>query len=214
MKKELHYLAIGDSLTAGYGAPQGRGFVDQLVLLLQNFLGVKVYVTNMGVNGATTKQIIEQLKSDPVMQRHVRRADVITITAGGNDLLRAAEKFLEDKNFFHLIAALKECQQNYRQMTGLLKQLKQQASEPYAVRMLSLYTPPSDRYMREASFCVKRFNGIVRKCKEKYFLDVNVYDAFRGRERELMYEDQIHPNEKGYRIIAEQVHRVGYAPLC
>jgi lysophospholipase L1-like esterase len=41
-----------------------------------------------------------------------------------------------------------------------------------------------------------------------------VYHAFLGREKELLFLDGIHPNPKGYKVIAEQMHQLGYVPLA
>jgi len=201
--KKIHYLAIGDSLTAGYGAPAGLGFVDRLQRMLERQLEEEVCVTNLGVNGLTTGDILERLRKDSRIARLAETAEIITLTAGGNDLLRAAEQFLQDQKLLHLISALRVCHDNYRQLVRTLRGLRQGASRPCAVRLVSLYNPSPG--LPEADLCVKRFNGILRKCRDRDIRDVDVYRAFKGRERELMYEDGVHPNARGYQVMAEQV---------
>jgi acyl-CoA thioesterase-1 len=51
-ERDVHVLAFGDSLTAGYGLPQGQGFVPQLEETLRRN-GVRARVTNAGVSGNT-----------------------------------------------------------------------------------------------------------------------------------------------------------------
>src|SRR5215472_12552768 len=46
-------LALGDSLTAGYGLPQDQGFTEQLKTWLAHH-GVQVDVINAGVSGDTS----------------------------------------------------------------------------------------------------------------------------------------------------------------
>ena len=75
-------LALGDSLTAGYGLPPGDGFADKLQeALLQK--GHDVIVLNGGVSGDTTKGGLARL--DWML---AERPDLAMIALGGNDLLR------------------------------------------------------------------------------------------------------------------------------
>jgi acyl-CoA thioesterase-1 len=46
-------LAFGDSLTAGYGVPNGSGYPEQLQRKLDS-LGYKYRIVNMGISGDTT----------------------------------------------------------------------------------------------------------------------------------------------------------------
>lgn len=81
----LEIVALGDSLTAGYGLPQGEGFVPQL----QNWLterGHDVTVVNAGVSGDTTAGGLSRVDwalSDDT--------DAMIVTLGGNDLLRGID---------------------------------------------------------------------------------------------------------------------------
>lgn len=76
-------LAIGDSLTQGYGLPQGEGLVPQLQAWLQAH-GHRVSIVNAGVSGDTTAggraRIGWSLTPD---------VQAVMIALGGNDLLRA-----------------------------------------------------------------------------------------------------------------------------
>lgn len=75
-------LALGDSLTAGYGLPEGEGLVPQLNAWLTTN-GVDAQVLNAGVSGDTTAGALSRLEwsLDPNVQAMI-------VTLGGNDLLR------------------------------------------------------------------------------------------------------------------------------
>ncbi|MEO1469045.1 MAG: arylesterase [Pseudomonadota bacterium] len=76
-------VAIGDSLTAGYGLEQGTGFVPQLdAWLAENGLADAV-VVNMGVSGDTTAG--GRARLDWAL---AEGGDAVIIALGGNDLLR------------------------------------------------------------------------------------------------------------------------------
>lgn len=82
---DLHILAFGDSLTAGYGLPQGQGFVPQLQAALRRN-GVRAHIVNGGVSGDTAAAArarlawtLDGLKNKP---------DLAIVALGGNDMLR------------------------------------------------------------------------------------------------------------------------------
>ena len=77
--------ALGDSLTQGYGLPQGEGFVPQLQAWL-DAQGVAAQVINAGVSGDTTAGGLARL--DWTLTPEV---DALIVTLGGNDLLRGID---------------------------------------------------------------------------------------------------------------------------
>ncbi|SIS69325.1 acyl-CoA thioesterase-1 [Roseivivax lentus] len=78
----LELVALGDSLTQGYGLPQGEGFVPTLQGWLDD-QGRDVQVVNAGVSGDTTAGGLSRVEwslSD--------ETDAMIVALGGNDLLR------------------------------------------------------------------------------------------------------------------------------
>ena len=82
MAAPLRILAFGDSLTAGYGLPDGDGFVPQLQQALQK-MGREVSVINGGVSGDTTAGGLSRL--DWMLSD---KPDVVILELGANDMLR------------------------------------------------------------------------------------------------------------------------------
>ncbi len=97
------YVALGDSISTGYGLEgyqPGTLPVNSFTYLLAEKLGYEL--TNFAVDGNTADGILEQLATETVMDA-VEDADLITITAGGNDLVGAlctaiADDYNEQKN--------------------------------------------------------------------------------------------------------------------
>ena len=83
--KDLRLLAIGDSLTHGYGLEQDKGFVPQLQAWLRE-RGAEVEVVNMGVSGDTTEGGRARLG-----WALADGADAVIVELGGNDLLRGID---------------------------------------------------------------------------------------------------------------------------
>lgn len=81
-KDVINYVALGDSIAAGYGlAEDESSYVD----LISEDLGAST--TNLAVNGMTSTELLQMLLSgehDDV----ISQADIITISIGSNDLLK------------------------------------------------------------------------------------------------------------------------------
>ncbi|WP_415233688.1 arylesterase [Pseudorhodobacter sp.] len=75
-------LALGDSLTAGYGLPREDGFVPQLTAWLAT-QGRQAEVVNAGVSGDTTAGGAARLEWSLASG-----ADALIVNLGGNDMLR------------------------------------------------------------------------------------------------------------------------------
>ena len=78
-------LALGDSLTAGYGLPQDDGYVPQLETWL-NKNNVEATVINGGVSGDTTAGGAARLGW--VLNDDI---DVVLVALGANDMLRGID---------------------------------------------------------------------------------------------------------------------------
>ena len=83
--KEIHVLAFGDSLTTGYGLPQGQGFAPQLEDTLRRN-GVAARVANGGVSGNTASQARARLQW--TLDGLKEKPDLAIVALGGNDMLR------------------------------------------------------------------------------------------------------------------------------
>ena len=83
--KDVHVLAFGDSLTAGYGLPPEQGFAPQLEAMLRRN-GIRAFVANAGVSGNTAAQGRARLKW--TLDGLAAKPDLAIVALGGNDMLR------------------------------------------------------------------------------------------------------------------------------
>lgn len=86
---EKNYLALGDSISTGYGLSQ-NGFVEQIT----DKYGYNL--TNSAADGETSKSLLDKLNNDS-LKSDIENSDVITLTIGGNDLMNALYDFLAEK---------------------------------------------------------------------------------------------------------------------
>ena len=96
----LRLVALGDSLTHGFGVEQGQGFVPQLQRWLRDN-GAEVEVVNMGVSGDTTEGGRARLG-----WALADGADAVIIELGGNDLLRGIDPARSRANLDAMLADL------------------------------------------------------------------------------------------------------------
>ena len=101
--KDVHILAFGDSLTAGYGLPRGQGFAPQLEDALRRN-GVRAFVTDAGVSGNTAAQgrarlqwTLDGIKTKP---------DLAIVALGANDMLRGLAPAQTRKDLDAIVAEL------------------------------------------------------------------------------------------------------------
>ncbi len=83
--RTLHLVALGDSLTAGYGLPPGQGFAEALQRALRA-KGHDVEVANAGVSGDTTADGLARYDwAAP------EGTDAMIVELGANDMLRGLD---------------------------------------------------------------------------------------------------------------------------
>ena len=96
-------VALGDSLTAGYGLQQGQDFVSQLQAALIAD-GVSVKIENAGVSGDTSAGGKARLEwataGDP-------KPRLVIVALGGNDLLRGIDPATTKANIDAILKDLK-----------------------------------------------------------------------------------------------------------
>ncbi|CAI6029650.1 Spore germination lipase LipC [Paenibacillus sp. JJ-100] len=203
------YVAIGDSLTVGTGALLGTGFVPIYRRMAEMNLRTFVSMENLGVNGLTTGEMLQMVNAHPRVRQALREADIITISIGGNDLIRTFKASGGIPSASKMTQVLGETRHHVSQVMRQIRQLK--GDHKYFVRSIGLYNPYPQS--TEAAYWVRQYNSYLNGAGSGNYACVQVYDRFAGRERELLFWDRVHPNARGYRVIAEQLNRTGYAPM-
>lgn len=211
MKQPLNYVALGDSLTEGYGVEQEQSFVHVYAALIERSLKRNVNVVNTGVSGATSADILERIKGDSLLRRKLARADLISLTTGGNDLLNAARKFVYERDPQVLRQALKQFTSSTASIMSEIQHIRSHSDIPYIMRILNVYNPfPT---FSETIYWVDKFNKIWHEYENERVKVVDIHSAFRQRTDELIGDDMVHPNAAGYRLMAEATEACGYGCL-
>lgn len=207
----VRYMALGDSIAAGYKAlPATSGYAYQLYLDRAFGSITTVFFDNASVPGATSSDLLNfQLPQ-------VARFDpnVVTISIGGNDLLA----LLASPDPF---AALPEVLEKFSQnLGGSLALLCKGMDAGGRIFIHNLYEIPQIALSVQA---VPVFNSVLARtvagvaffspdCKDKALAVADVYNAFLGKHGLLLIERylkrgievlEVHPTNKGHRVIED-----------
>ena len=90
--ERLSYVALGDSITTGYGLGEDEESFATRLAEMGNFQ----LNDSLAKDGVTSADLLAVVQAETNTET-LRNADVITITIGGNDLMNALYEFLRDK---------------------------------------------------------------------------------------------------------------------
>jgi acyl-CoA thioesterase-1 len=172
-------VALGDSLTAGYGLLESQSYPA----LLQQRLdagGYKYEVVNAGVSGDTTAGGLRRL--DWALEGGDVR--VLIVALGGNDGLRGLPVDEMKKNLTAIIT---------------------RAREQHVVVILAGMEAPPNYGQEYATAFRSAFREIA--ARERVLVIPFLLDKVAGQSQ-LNQGDGIHPNEQGTRIVAETLWSV------
>ena len=202
------YVALGDSLAAGVGAR--RGYVPRYAEHLQSDTGTRLRVINLGLSGQTSTQLLHSIRSDPKMRKALDGAEVVTINIGLNDLGQARSSYESGTcGGPHNEACLREVvdrvERNWDAIINEISSLR--STENTIIRTVGLgYTPRTEGVFGPYLGRVTRHIASSAADAGIPYVEVRLAD-------EGMSEDGLHPNDKGYRVIADRLRSLGYDPL-
>jgi acyl-CoA thioesterase I len=168
-------IAFGDSITAGYGLSPSDAYPAVLEVLLRE-QGYNVRVINAGVSGETTAGGLR--RAEFIAQK---RADVVVLALGGNDMLRGTPPETVDAQLRQILTIL-------TQDNGKVVLVGMRASQNLGPVYISEFDALYPRLAQEFGVTLVPF------LLEGVALDPNLNQA-----------DGIHPNEAGARIIAHHI---------
>ncbi len=175
MAGTTHILALGDSLTAGYGLDPGKSFADKLQEALKA-KGHDVVVINAGVSGDTMAQGAARL--DWALTDDV---NAVIVELGANDVLRGLDPAQVENSLRQILDTLKK-KKLPTLILGMQSPLNMGAD--YQARFNPIYAKLAKEYGAELY---------------PFFLEGVAANP------ELNQADGIHPNEKGVAEIVSRV---------
>lgn len=209
----LAYVALGDSYPAGGGPVGGESYVDHYEELIEQRANTEVEVTDLAVSGAATADLLTTI-SGAEERAALDRAQLVTITIGGNDILQTVEACRGEMVCFDETLAQIE--------DGLIRvAARVRAEAPAALILMTNYpdvvagNPAALSFLGYESFetareISMRSNEMVCSVAERHGMTcVDVYGAFNGEDGKtsawqegLLATDILHPSTEGHRLIA------------
>jgi lysophospholipase L1-like esterase len=203
------YVALGDSLAVGVGAR--RGYVTRYAEQLRSDTGVRVRTLNLGVSGQTSTQLLYSLRHDPGMRKDLRGAEIVTLNIGLNDLGQASGSYEAGmcggpQNKACLRETVNKVDQNWDAIIEEILNLR--STEETIIRTAGFgYTPRAGKTFEP--YVVETTRHIASTTAENNIPTVEVSLGDAG-----MSKDGLHPNDRGYRVIADRLADLGYEPLA
>jgi lysophospholipase L1-like esterase len=230
------YVALGDSLAAGLLASEG--YVPRYEVYTETDTGVPVRLTNLGRIGWTSTDLLGALRNSSKFRSSVRRAEVVTINIGGNDLRAARDRYKDracggSDNQRCLRITVRRFKSNWQKILAEVRKLRSTGNT--VIRTMDIYNPyvgvdrAADTWASDGGkndFQVfKRYldevnRHIARTSNANNIPHAGVYRAFNGprgnrdpRARGYISFDGLHPNDRGHKVIADRLRNRGYVPL-
>jgi len=199
------YMALGDSLAAGYGAtPTTQGYAYQLYQKGVYDQAVNTIFANAAVPGATSMHMLQYQVPQAI---GIFTPDVITISIGGNDLIQvlggadpAAVLGQFQDNLINILCSLR----------ASLPQARIYIGNQYDIPEITSAVPGGPQL-------IAGFNAIVAGVATACQVSVaDVFSEFEGKSGLLLIERngagqfEVHPSNAGHRALAaafERAHR-------
>ncbi len=176
-------VAVGDSLTAGYGVREEEAYPALLEKKLRQ-TGYPWRVVNAGISGETSSGTLSRitwiLKLEP---------DIVILETGANDGLRGVDPQLTRKNIEEIIHILEK-----NGVTVVLAGMK-------------MVTSLGREFLRDFAAIYPQI------ARERNLVFMPFFLAGVAGKRSLNQEDGIHPTAEGYRIITDNLYPYAMAAI-
>ncbi|WP_074450940.1 SGNH/GDSL hydrolase family protein [Streptococcus equinus] len=220
--KHFNYVAVGDSLTEGVGDTTNQGgFVPLLSQAMTNTYNYQVTYSNYGISGNTSQQILSRMTKQEAIQKSLAKADMMTLTVGGNDVMAVIRKHLTQLS----VSTFKKPATAYQKRLRQIIELARSENEDLPIYVLGIYNPFYLNFpeMTEMQEIIDNWNESTESVTDEYdnvyFVPINdqLYKGIDGEEGivstsgdqttvindALFSGDHFHPNNIGYQIMSD-----------
>jgi lysophospholipase L1-like esterase len=210
-------VALGDSITFGYNLGENNDTPSKYAFPYLIGATINKNVENLGIPGWTSDDLLQALKT-PKFQTALKKAKVVTLNIGSNDILSLASKYglLNPENAQKPIQLTPEQQAGFDQATQkfaknlptILKKIKHHAPSAKIV-LYNLYNPiPSASvYLHPISESILgSLNTIIDQNASKFHLKVaDAHAAFDEKQYRLvrLAQNDVHPTIEGQEVLAK-----------
>lgn len=200
--KTFTIVGLGDSLTRGIGDEDGQGYIGIVKDKLSTTWNRPISLLNLAVSGAKSQDLITLLKKEGT-QYTLKKASVVVLTMGGNDLFPGVDN-LDKINPTMYTGNIKQFSEDVKTIIELIQTVNPTAS----IYWLSLYNPFADiKELNGSQTVTLAWNQTLEQIAQSYphTYIIPTYDIFQGQLANYLYTDHFHPNKAGYEQMAERL---------
>lgn len=206
-KRSLHIVGLGDSLTQGVGDKEKSGYIGRIQQRLLSEPSIReVTISNFGKKGDKTTNLLKKLKKEKVREE-IKKADYIFITIGANDMMNIVRQNIFSLTYEPFDREQALFAERLEEIITTIRFLNEDAHIYY----IGLYNPFYEALpdFPEIDLIIEKWNesakSVLLNDVHATFVSVQSDFEYNGEEP-LLANDQFHPNEKGYAIIAEKLY--------
>lgn len=203
--QELSIVSLGDSLTQGVGdSKDAGGYIPYLKEQLEMLKDIRTAkIENYGVSGNRTDQLLKRLKKTEVKEA-IEQADMVMITIGGNDVMKVFREHFANLE----LSVFEKAKKGYeKRLQEILHTIRNYNPDVYIV-LIGIYNPFEKWFeIDELDHIIWDWNetseNIISQFEQATYIPI--IDIFENKEEELLYDDQFHPNDRGYELISNRL---------
>ena len=219
---QTDYVALGDSLAHGMNEVGviGLGYTDFIAQALQQDGLLTSFNKGFAMSGYTTKNVLADLQNDVAktvtgfgytdeqakLRASIKEAEIITLTAGANDLLPILkESQATGIDTVAIIKATKEAVSNIATILSEIKKINPQA-EVYVMGYYNSFPYYSENLQKQFNLLLATLNATIKTTTEKAgAIFVPTYDVVaKDVANYLPNPENIHLSEAGYLAVANE----------
>ena len=210
----ISYVAIGDSLAAGQTPNReiDAGYTDLIAQEIGRNQRLAFYSKNLAFPGYTTADVLKRIQSNDAKVL-LKKANIITISAGANDLLRLVKPDAKSGSLSYQQIPVDYSLNGVRKnMKAILSELKISAPNAHVYVMGYYFAYPHARELQKKGTAkqLDLLNEILAKtANESGASFVSVDDSFGSSAKDKVPNpSDVHPNSEGYRAMANSFFSV------
>jgi lysophospholipase L1-like esterase len=231
------YTALGDSIGFGLFAPIGDGYVPAYDRFIEADSGANVKTINLSVPGWTSSDLLGAIRGNLLFRVSVATSTIVTVNIGGNDLLGARGDYKDRTcggadNQDCLRSGVGVFSANFNAILAEVRALR--GGRSTIIRTMDIYNPfvnedraqdtwPNDQgndFQVLKPYLDAINNQIAATATARNIPFARVYMTFNGPNGDIdpndlgfLSFDDLHPNGRGHRRIAELLRGLGYSPF-
>ena len=179
------YVALGDSISTGYGLDPEKAepsFVEQIAEQQE------LSMTMLAEDGETTASLLEKLAdADGAVAKALEKADVVTLTIGGNDFMNALYEYMADA--YNAANSTSFTAEQFKEaLEGKTGDREQAAALAFVTQKISGFAPGASTLLTQLETALNKIASGIRRHTEAPVVVATQYNPYRFAADEVSGE--------------------------